>query len=234
MRNLWLLFRLISVTVYYCSMALLAYPFGNTDRRFHRLSRKWAHHILRIAGVELIVEGTGNIPDNGHCVYVCNHASLFDIPVLMAGIDDDIRIMYKRELRRIPIFGWILASSPFIPIDRDNARNAMEGIERALDGIRQGSSVIVFAEGTRSADGKIGPFKRGAFLLAARAQKPILPVAIIGSNAILPSRTSQIRPGTVRVVISPAIQTGTTDRNLEKELMIKVHSIIAATLDAGR
>lgn len=234
MRNLWTLFRLIMVTVYYCSIALIAYPLGNTDRRFHRLSRKWAHQMLRIAGVELIVEGTDNIPDTGHCVYVCNHASLFDIPVLMAGIDDDIRIMYKRELRRIPIFGWILATAPFIPIDRDNARNAMEGIERALAGIQQGSSVIVFAEGTRSPDGKLGMFKRGAFLLAARAQKPIVPVAIIGSNAILPSRTSQIRPGVVRIVITPAIQAGAIDRTKEKELMVTVHSIIAAELDAGR
>jgi 1-acyl-sn-glycerol-3-phosphate acyltransferase len=234
MRNLWMLFRLISITVCYSSIALLAYPLGNTDERFHRLARKWAHRILKVAGVELIVEGTNNIPDSGHCVYVSNHASLFDIPVLMAGINDDLRIMYKRELRRIPFFGWILASSPFIPIDRDNPRNAMEGIERALAGIQQGSSVIVFAEGTRSPDGTLGPFKRGAFLLAARAQKPIIPVAIIGSSAILPSRTSKISSGTVRLVISPAIQTDSADRNREKELMTTVHSIIASKLDAGR
>lgn len=233
MRNFWKLFRLISVTVYYAGIALIAFPLGNTDQRFYRLSRKWAYAILRIAGVELQVKGTTNIPNSGRCVYVCNHASLFDIPVLMAGIDDEIRIMYKRELRRIPIFGWILALSPYIPIDRSNPRDAMAGIEQAAAGIREGASVVIFAEGTRSKDGTLGAFKRGAFLLAARAHRPVVPVAIIGSSAILPSRTSYIRAGRVRLVITPAIEIPSADRTSEKELMANVRTRIASELEHG-
>lgn len=231
MRNLGKIILVVVVTMYYSFVALALVPFDKTRRHFHWHARHWARLLLRIAGVELQVEGSRHIPRDTSAVYVCNHASLFDIPILIAGLDDNIRIMYKRELRKIPFLGWILALSPYIPVDRANPKEAMASIEKAAADIRNGSSVIIFAEGTRSADGQLGPFKRGAFLLATRSQKPIVPVAIIGSHLILPSGTSHIHAGTVQLVIEPPIRPAATDRNAEKELMETVRLTIATQLD---
>ncbi len=231
MKNLWLIFRIFAITTGYSTLGIFLSMFPGWHGRFFKYARKWAASVLRTAGITVSAEGQANIPATS-CVYVCNHASLFDIPILIAGINDDIRIMYKRELRTIPFFGWVLALSPFIPIDRADPRDAMAGIERAAAAIREGSSVIIFAEGTRSPDGVLGAFKRGAFVLAMRAQRPIVPVAIAGSSAILPSKTSRITPGHVRLVIKPAMEVPAAyDRALEKALMNDVRSAIAAELD---
>lgn len=230
MRNLGKIVLIVIVTMYYSFVALALVPFDKTRRHFHWHAKHWAWLLLRIAGVQLHVQGSQHIPRDTSAVYVCNHASLFDIPILIAGLDDSIRIMYKRELRKIPFLGWILSLSPYIPVDRANPKEAMASIEKAAKDIRNGSSVIIFAEGTRSADGQLGAFKRGAFLLATRSQKPIVPVAIIGSSAILPSGTSRICTGTVQLVIEPAIRAVATDRTAEKELMEAVHLTIATQL----
>lgn len=232
MKNLWTILCLVVVTTAYSIFGLLLFPLGNWNERFFRYARSWAALVLRMAGITLSTTGEQHVPSSS-CVYVCNHASLFDIPILIAGIHDDIRIMYKRELRKIPFFGWVLAASPFIPVDRADPRNAMESIERATTAIREGSSVVIFAEGTRSPDGTLGAFKRGAFVLAARAQRPIVPVAIVGSSAILPSKTSRITPGHVELVVHEAIMPlQQQDRAHDKVLMNTVHTVIAAALNA--
>ncbi len=233
MKNIWTILRIFAVTTGYSSFGIVLSLFSNWHENFFKYARKWAESVLRIADITVAAEGQSNMPATS-CVYVCNHASLFDIPILMAGINDDIRIMYKRELRKIPFFGWVLALSPFIPVDRTDPRDAMAGIERAAAAIREGTSVIIFAEGTRSPDGALGAFKRGAFVLAVRAQRPIVPVAIAGSSAILPSKTSHITPGHVRIILKPAISAPpASDRALEKALMNDVRTAIAAALDTA-
>lgn len=219
------------VTMYYSVVALVLIPFDKTRHHFHQHARHWARLLLRIAGVQLHVEGLQHISRDAGAVYVSNHASLFDIPVLIAGLSDNVRIMYKRELRKIPFLGWILALSPYIPVDRANPKDAMESIEQAAENIRNGSSVIIFAEGTRSADGQLGPFKRGAFLLATRSRKPIVPVAIIGSHTILPAGTSRIQAGKVHLIVEAPIHSEAMDRAAEKELMNTVRLVIAAQLE---
>lgn len=193
--------------------------------------RSWAMHTLKICQVTLEVEGRELLKKDQSYVYVSNHASLMDIPVVVAGLNDKIRIIYKRELERIPFMGWLMARSPLIAINRADAKDAMASIEEAVNAVKSGESVVVFAEGTRSKDGTLGDFKRGAFVLAARAGKPIVPVTIIGSNVVLPNGSLRFKKGTVKLIIhEPIIPPNPLNRTDEKKLMQQVHTAVAAPL----
>lgn len=164
---------------------------------FFLYARHWARLLLRVAGVRVHLNGVPYINPSERYVYVSNHASLFDIPVLLATIPDNVRIMYKRELERIPLFGWVLRWSPFIAIDRNKSRSAASQIDDTIASMATGSSVIVFPEGTRSLNATLGEFRRGAFVLAARSGRPIVPVVLVGTNAIMPARSYRLRSGSV-------------------------------------
>lgn len=177
------------------------YPDGSG---FYELARKWSGLLLKILNVQIKL--SGKIPQNSSSyIYVSNHSSMVDIPVLLFALPDNVRIIYKKELEKIPIFGTCLRLSPFISIEREKARNAMSSIDKAVGSVRNGVSVIVFPEGTRSKDGRLGEFKRGAFLLAARSGKPIVPVTIIGAPKILPSGTFELNSGIIEVRIHEQI-----------------------------
>jgi 1-acyl-sn-glycerol-3-phosphate acyltransferase len=201
------------------------------DYQFFQHMRAWSDRILKICGVELEVEGREFLKSGQSYVYVSNHASLMDIPVLVSGLRDNIRIIYKRELEKIPFMGWAMAKSPLIAINRADAKDAMESIDEAINAVKKGESVVVFAEGTRSKDGKLGDFKRGAFVLAARAEKPIVPVTIIGSNVVLPNGTLRFKKGKVVLKIHPPIENSSSlTRAEEKKLMEQVHTAVASSL----
>jgi 1-acyl-sn-glycerol-3-phosphate acyltransferase len=159
-------------------------------------------------------------------VYVSNHASLFDIPAVLAGISDRVAIILKQELTRIPIWGWALKYGHYISIDRANARDAMESLERAVKKVSGNASVLVFAEGTRSLDGTLQPFKRGAFVLAARAGVPIVPVTIKNSFAIMAKGSWTIRPTDIELIIDPPIDSRVEGREAELRLMERVRAIL--------
>jgi 1-acyl-sn-glycerol-3-phosphate acyltransferase len=239
----------LSLTVVGYSLLGLTFRLIEHDHRlFFEYGYRFAQSLLRIAGVKLEVEGYELLNEKENYVFIANHVSLFDIPAVWAAIGQviRIRIIYKRDLEAVPVFGWVLKASPFIAIQRDKARDSMAGIATATEAIRAGSSVLIFAEGTRSRSGTLLPFKRGAFMLAARAHKPIVPVAIIGTHHVLPADTINVQPGTIRVVIHPpipnpapslTIQPKTIssanendDRQHEKHLMHTVYSTILATL----
>lgn len=197
-------------------------------------TRAWCRRVLALAGVKIIVEGKENISPEATYIFIANHASQFDIPVLVAGLPCNVRIMYKRELQKIPFMGWALKYSTYIPIIREKARDAMSTVERTVQAITADStsSLIIFAEGTRTHDGSLQPFKRGAFVLATKSGKPVLPVGINGSYQILPRDTLRFRPGTIVVRIGKEIPIPHKDfsREEEKELMQKVHNDVAALL----
>jgi len=164
----------IFLTKYY-SLAVIVKTLGKRDRSIYFVySRAWSRRLLSICGVTVRVSGAELLPKGVSRVYVVNHASLFDIPVLLASLRDNIRIMYKKELEKIPIFGWNIKLSPFIAVRRESVSNAMEIVNTAIEAISHGESVIIFAEGTRSKYGNLQAFKRGAFYLAARSSKHFL------------------------------------------------------------
>ncbi len=210
------------------TIILLLLPFNKGGRMFHFFSRMHARGSLAIGGVELKVEGLDRVDFSRSYIYVSNHASLFDIPAVIAGIPDQIRIVYKKELEKIPIFGWGLKfGKTYISIDRGRGQDAVQSLEEAVNKIRSGASVILFAEGTRTTDGKVQPFKRGPFNLAMRAGVPIVPVTLNGSFEVMPRHSWRIRPGVIRLVLAEPVPVPKANgKETEIALRDQVHDII--------
>ncbi len=176
----------------------------------HAYARLWARVGLQLAGVRLTVEGQEHLPQ-GAAVYMPNHQSNFDILALFAGLPVQFRWLAKEELFRIPLFGFAMRRTGYIAVDRSDRKKAIQSMAMAARRISEGTSVIVFPEGTRSPDGNLLPFKKGGFLLAIDAAAPIVPVAIRGSHAVMPKHSRWIHGGRIGVTIFPAIPTaGTT------------------------
>jgi 1-acyl-sn-glycerol-3-phosphate acyltransferase len=218
------------VTVPMSIAAILAIPLPG-GRLFHAVARNWAKFILWIFGIKVTVHGLRHLGSSRHYIYVSNHASMFDIPAVLSGIPDEIRIVLKKELTKVPIWGWALKYGHYISIDRDNPKDAVRSLERAAETVRNGASVLLFAEGTRSRDGALHPFKRGAFSLAARSGIPIMPVAIKGTFRILPKGSWKVAPADVSLVLDAPIPTkGMSGKEGEIELMERVHHVIERNL----
>jgi 1-acyl-sn-glycerol-3-phosphate acyltransferase len=215
-------------SILFAITAILTIPFERSGKAFHQNSRLWARTVLFLCNVRVRVRGAENLGDAKSYVYVSNHASLIDIPIIIAGIPDQIRIVYKKELEKIPFFGWGLKWGSYIGIDRGSSVEARRSLTEALEKIRNGASVLLYAEGTRTLDGKLQPFKRGAFHIAVEAGVPVVPVTINGSFSIIRKHSMTAYPGSVELVLSPPIYL-TIERGKEAELklMEQVHAAIA-------
>jgi 1-acyl-sn-glycerol-3-phosphate acyltransferase len=214
---------------------LLIWVDRKRGRVFHAIARAWARTVLGVCRVRVTVRGLDRVDFSRNYVYVSNHASMFDIPVILAGIPDQIRIMYKKELDVIPFFGWGLRYGSYIGIDRRRGGDAVRSLEEAVEKIRHGASVLMYAEGTRTLDGKLQPFKRGAFNLALKAGIPVVPLTVNGSFSILPKHSVSVRPGTVELVLDAPIPVPEgAGKEAELRLMQDVHAVIARNyIDQG-
>ncbi len=160
----------------------------------HNCGRIWGIVSLWLAGVRLRVEGVEHLPGGDQpVIFAGNHQSNFDILCYFAGLRLQFRWMAKQELFRIPLFGLAMRRCGYISIDRRDRRKAMKSMLAAAEQIRNGTSVVIFPEGTRSEDGHLQEFKKGGFLIALKAQVPIVPVAISGSRNVLPRDRFWIR-----------------------------------------
>jgi 1-acyl-sn-glycerol-3-phosphate acyltransferase len=209
-------------------IALVSTPIDRSGRTFHAMSRYWAKVILWLFGIKVRTRGTENIEPERRYVYISNHASMFDIPAVVTGIPDDIRFVLKKELTRIPIWGWALKYGHYIVIDRGKARDAIKSLEEAAMRMRQGASVILFAEGTRTRDGKLQPFKRGAISLAVKAGIPVIPVTINNTFKILPKGSWHVKPTDIELVLEKPIPTDRfTGREGEQRLSQLVREAVS-------
>ncbi|HTY57453.1 MAG TPA: lysophospholipid acyltransferase family protein [Bacteroidota bacterium] len=207
---------------------LLIWADRKRGRVFHAIARTWARMVLTVCSVNVTVRGLEKVDLSRNYVYVSNHASMFDIPVILAGIPDQIRIIYKKELDIIPFFGWGLRYGSYIGIDRGRGSRAVRSLEEAVEKIRHGASVLMYAEGTRTLDGKLQPFKRGAFNLALKAGIPVVPLTVNGSFSILPKHSVSVRPGNVELVLESPIPVPEGEgKDAEVRLMQDVHAAIA-------
>jgi 1-acyl-sn-glycerol-3-phosphate acyltransferase len=169
--------------------------------------RSWARVILKGLGVTLSVEGREHLDPAQPYVYACNHLSHVDPPSCYLALPGHLRLAAKKSLFQIPVFGWALHRSGQIPIDRSDAQSAQTKLNANVEAIKTRISVLLFPEGTRSDDGTLQPFKKGAAVLAIQAQVPIVPMAIAGSREILPKGFNAIHGGTVRIRIGTPIPT---------------------------
>ena len=218
----------VLMTLFFSVLAIGSVLIDRNGSLYHSLARTWAHQVLWVFGVKVHLSGTENLESGKTYVYVSNHASMFDIPVVIASIPDEIRIVYKKELSYVPIWGWALAVGHYVSIDRFSAKDAMKSLDAAAEKIRHGASVLLFAEGTRTRTGKLQPFKRGAFALAAKAGIPIVPVTINNSFNILPKGSLRIRRADISLIVDKPIPTvGMEGRDDEMTLMETVYSKIS-------
>ena len=208
--------------------------FLRVDERFINgpLAKCWASTVIWLAAARVIVIGAGNIPSREESyIVVTNHQSQMDIPVLVHSLPLQLRFIGKIELKKIPIFGNALIRAGHFLIDRSNHQKAMEGVWNAGEALKQRVVSVVFApEGTRSSDGKLLPFKKGAFVMAIETGIPILPLTIEGTRFSLAKGSLWTRKADVTVTIHQPVLTGSLSYEDRDELSEKVRSIIEEPL----
>ena len=187
-------------------LVLLLAPADPKGKLAYAIGRIWTWAILKVGGIRLRVQGLDRLDSSRQYIFIANHQSNLDIPVLIQGLRKfQLRWIAKKQLAYVPFFGWALWASRHILVDRSDRAGAMAGLKKAKERIAGGISVVIFPEGTRSADGQLLPFKRGGFLLAVQAKTPIVPITINGSSAILPRGDWRLRAGEVEVIVSEPI-----------------------------
>jgi 1-acyl-sn-glycerol-3-phosphate acyltransferase len=175
-----------------------------SDRLPSAVMRWWGMGFIRIGGWKIRVEGLQNLPVGG-AILAANHQSLVDIPLFLAALPREVRFLAKRELGRIPLFGYAMRSAGNLFIDREDPRDAVHLVREATDRIDRGQMVVIFPEGTRSRDGSIGDFKPGAFYLARKKGVPLLPVLLEGTRRALPRGSILFRQADLVVRILPPL-----------------------------
>ncbi len=190
--------------------------------------RVWCRWIARLCGIHVDVEGLEHVDPGTSYVIISNHLSNFDIWATLAALPLKIRFVAKKELLRIPVFGQALALSDHIVIDRSNPEDAIARINaRVASQIDQGFCILFYAEGTRSPDGKVHPFKKGGVTLALRTGLPIVPMSVSGTRKFLPKSSLIIRPGgRVKIVLDKPIETRGYSFERRDELNDLVRSIV--------
>jgi 1-acyl-sn-glycerol-3-phosphate acyltransferase len=209
------------------ALAILA---GFVDRQgsmSRALGRAWARLVLAALGVCVEVRGAEQAP-TGPAVYAANHGSALDIPILLAHLPADFRIIHKRSLSSVPVLGWSLRFAGHIAIDRRHPFRARRSLERAVLRLREGASLAVFPEGTRSPDAHVRPFKRGSFVLAIEADVPVVPVSLDGVKRVVPRGISTLRPGAIRMTIHAPIETKALEVGGAAALAEKVRRVVAS------
>lgn len=190
----------------------------------------WARILASMTPMRVRVEGRENIDPHQSYVIASNHQSQYDILVLYGWLGVDFKWVMKQELRSVPGIGMACSSLGHIFIDRSNHTAAMASLEQAKKKIVDGTSVMFFPEGTRSRDGKLKNFKKGAFRMAVDLELPILPLTVTGTRNVLPADTSDLMPGSARLIIHPPVSVAGKTADDCPDLANEVREIIAAAL----
>ena len=177
------------------------------------MPRVWSKTVLALGGVRLTTAFEAPLPD-GPVVFIGNHQSIFDILALFAGLGGRRSFVFvaKKSVFSVPFLGWFIRAAGYVPVDRGDRESAIRSLEQAGRQVRSGTSVMVFAEGTRSPDGRVRPFKKGPFHVALQAQVPIVPLAIEGALYVSPKRRWYVCPNEIRVLVgAPMPVAGVTE-----------------------
>ncbi len=226
MRKILSLLHLILLTLGLCVVALFLSLFEKEGKAAHRLARFWARAHLCVCGISISCTGLENIGARPY-IFMCNHQSALDIFALFAALPVSFKWVAKRELFRIPFLGWSMKRAGYISLDRANPREALKAIEDAAAKIRDGMNIIIFPEGTRSVDGVLLPFKKGAFSLALRAKVPIVPIGIRDTNRLQPKESFiPNQKGVIYINVGEPIDTAQETRSAKTNIMLHVRNEI--------
>lgn len=221
-------------TIFWGLTAIVTSFFTRTGNPVHIVAGMWARGILFVSRIKVTVNGLANIDPTQSYVYMSNHQSNFDIPVLLAYLPVQFRWLAKAELFKIPIFGRAMRGAGYVKIDRFNREAAFESINEAAEKMKNGVSVMIFPEGTRSLDGNIRSFKKGGFIMAVDAGVPIVPVVIKGTWPIMDKSSLRINTGEVSLNIETPIATTDYTRENKDDLIQSVRAVIRDGFEKGK
>jgi 1-acyl-sn-glycerol-3-phosphate acyltransferase len=226
----WVYFWAVILTLILFFPVIIVAFLSSTGNLPFTMSKIWARVMLLVTGVRVIIQGKEKIQKGQAYVIISNHQSLYDILALVMSLGVQYRWTIKKELLKVPLFGHALYASRNIFIDRSNPEKARESIRKGLDRLPPGVSVMFFAEGTRSPDGRLKEFKKGGFNVALEKHYPILPVTVNGSRHVLSKGSIVFTPGRIRVVVADPIDTRGYNHDTLTELMAKTRAAIQSNL----
>lgn len=198
------------------------------DKYAQKTAYLWAKYTIKTIGIDLEVKGLENIPDEA-CVFIGNHTSILDIPIMFYTIDRLVGFVAKKEMLKAPVIGTWLEKAHCIPLDRENPREAIKTINYGVELLKKGYSLAIFPEGTRSKDGNIGEFKKGSLKLATKAKAPIVPIAIDRAYTSF-EKDKKFKPSKIKVTFGNVISTAELTKEEEKTLNEDVRNIIKSYL----
>ena len=232
-RTAYIILWVVLTTFFLGLSAIFTSFFTRTGNPVHIIARIWARGILFVSRINVTVHGLANIDPERSYIYMSNHQSNFDIPVLLAHLPVQFRWLAKAELFKIPIFGRAMRGAGYVEIDRFNRESAIESIREAASRMKNGVSVMIFPEGTRSRDGKIRPFKKGGFIMALDSGVPIVPVILKGTRSIMEKSSLKINTGEVALTITAPISTKGFSRDNKDVLIESVRTVICDGFEKG-
>lgn len=192
----------------------------------------WSRINFLLTPARVTVTGLENINPGKSYIIASNHISQYDIFVLYGWLPVDLKWVMKKELRKVPVIGIACAALGHIFLDRSNKASAIKSLQAAKDSLRPGSSILFFPEGTRSKNGELLPFKKGAFVMARDIDIPVLPVTVKGTEKILPPGSLRLRPGSAEMIIHPEIAVETVRSMSTENLALHTRNIIGGSNSA--
>ena len=195
-----------ALTVFFGIPAIFAAFVPPRGDWFTSFARGWARSILAVAGIRVRVLHPERLRPDTSFVVIANHESFADILVLLAILPMQVRFLAKRSIFRVPVLGWGIAAAGFVPVDRGDRSRSTRAVEAALARLKHGRSVVVFPEETRSRNGELRSFKKGAAMLAIRSGLPILPIGLAGSRRVLPRDSLTMAPGRIVASVGTPIE----------------------------
>jgi len=223
---------IVLATIVFGLVSLIISLFETSGRRQIAVARVWAQCLLLVSGVRVKVEGLEKIARDGSYVFVSNHLSYMDTPVVLANIPVQFRFLAKRGLFQIPLLGTHLARAGHIPVPREDARAAVKTMSTAAQVIRErGISLLIFPEGGRAPDGRLAEFKEGAAYIAIRAGVPVVPIALKGTREILPYGSGHVRSGSVTMRVGEPIATDQVQLRDRVQITAELRERIVAMLE---
>jgi 1-acyl-sn-glycerol-3-phosphate acyltransferase len=214
-----------------CLYGIILSFFYKDDNIVHRrIAIPWAKIFLKVCGVKVEVKGAENINRDLPCIYMSNHQSYFDIFTLLAGLPADFKFIMKRSLMRIPLLGATMRRAGYLSVDRRDRKSAIISMDAAAEKIRNGASILVFPEGTRSKDGHLQDFKKGGFHTAFKAGCNIVPISILNSRDIVPKGSLRIKKGTIKMSIGRLIPVKDYSRENINDLITRTRETIISQM----
>ena len=217
-------------TIVLGTVSLIGGLIDGTGHFAHKCAQLWARLILGTSGVRIKLVGAALPPVDQSCVFVTNHSSFYDTPIVFTALPRQLRIMAKAALGYVPFLGWHLLRSGHVLVDRKNPGASI--FKRMQRMAKSGASLVVFPEGSRTIDGQVQKFKAGMFLLAIENGLPVVPISISGSRVVMPKGRFAVSPATVTVTVHEQIPTKGLAREDARTLAARVQDIVASAVNS--